>query len=307
MFLKKILKSLALKRKLQQRIEYLESVTEYLEFELSRLSSILRYIAAGVINDLPYAQQCKDSFNFQWDKLPTGRWNLENEKFRKEAPSLVCQYTSLPEEWFKGKKVIDVGCGAGRYSWALCKLGAEVLSVDQSQYGLEKTKKACKDFKNHRIMQVDLSKPLTLNETFDLVWCFGVLHHTGDTYGAFKKIIPLVSQGGYLFLMLYGEPRQGVINDYLAVNEYEYWRKKTYNMTLDERLQVVKQTMREHKFKANGDEYIEGYFDAISPKINDLYSWEEIEGWLIKENFKDIKRTVPEARNHHVVARKARL
>jgi 2-polyprenyl-3-methyl-5-hydroxy-6-metoxy-1,4-benzoquinol methylase len=290
-------------QKLSDRVKYLEALTEYLESELSRLSSMLRYVSAPIINDLPFAKQCKDSFDFQWDKLPKGRWNLENDKFRQEAPGLVCQYTGLPPAWFKGKKVIDVGSGAGRYSWALCKLGAHVTSIDQSAHGLEKTKKACSEFKGHRAMCVDLLKPLEINETFDLVWCFGVLHHTGDTYGAFKKIAPLVSPGGYLFLMLYGEPRSGMMGDYEAVTEYDYWRKATYNMTLNERLKVVKEAMGEGKFKACGEEYVEGYFDAISPAINDLYTFEEIERWLLMDGFIDIKRTV-DTRNNHIIARR---
>ncbi|MDD5680369.1 MAG: class I SAM-dependent methyltransferase [Candidatus Omnitrophica bacterium] len=251
----------------------------------------------------PKAEQTKESFDFQWETMPKGRWNLENEEFRREATGYVCQFTALPAEWFKGKKALDAGCGGGRYSWALCKLGADVLSIDQSAHGLKRTKEACKDFPGHRVMQADLLKPLNISETFDLVWCYGVLHHTGDTYGAFKRITPLVRKDGFIFLMIYGEPRKGVIGDYAAVNEYEYWRRKTRNMTLDERLGAVKKAMREGRFAVKGDEYIEGYFDAISPLINDLYRFEEIENWLLSEGFCDIRRTV-ETRNHHIVARK---
>jgi SAM-dependent methyltransferase len=288
---------------LRKRVEFLEVANTYLSYEVSRLSALLRYVSAPLIHELPFARQTRESFDFQWEKLPKGRWNLENEKFREEAPGYVCQFTGLPAQWFKRKKVIDVGCGAGRYSWALCRLGAEVLSIDQSEYGLQRTMEACKDFPGHRTMRANLMENLNIAETFDLVWCFGVLHHTGDTYGAFKKIVPLVKPGGYLFLMLYGEPRCGMIGDYMAVNEYEHWRRKTRNMTFDEKLRAVKKGMEKRELSASGDEYIEGYFDAISPTINDLYSWEEIENWLLLENFVDVKRTV-DNRNHHVIVRK---
>ena len=295
--------SKAEKANLCKRVEVLEMVNTYLSYEMSRLSALLRYVSAPIINELPYCRQTRESFDFQWEKLPKGRWNLENEKFREEAPRYVCQFTGLSPQWFKGKKVIDVGCGGGRYSWALCRLEAEVLSIDQSEYGLRRTKEACRDFPDHRTMRVNLLAEVDISATFDLVWCFGVLHHTGDTYGTFKKIVPLVKPGGYLFLMLYGEPRRGIDGDFMAVNEYEHWRRKTRNMTFDERLRAVNRGMENKEFSASGDEYIEGYFDAISPLINDLYSWEEIEGWLLRENFSEIKRTV-ENRNHHVIARK---
>jgi hypothetical protein len=103
--------------------------------------------------------------------------------------------------------------------------------------------------------------------------------------------------------MLYGEPRPEEIGDFRAVNEYEYWRRRTRHMTLDERLDEIIRGMAEGLFAASGEEYVEGYFDAISPAINDLYSWEEIEGWLLLEGFGDIRRTV-DNRNHHVISRR---
>jgi SAM-dependent methyltransferase len=263
----------------------------------------MRYVAVAVVRDLQLARQTHESFDFQWDRLPQGRYMLENEQFRKEATGYVSEYTAMPTEWFAGKKVADVGCGLGRYSWALCKLGASVLSIDQSQYGLQRTKEACKGFPSHRIHHADLLEPLTVGETFDLVWCYGVLHHTGDTYRAFKNIVPLVRPGGYLFLMIYGEPRWGIASDYAAVNEYEDWRRKTRNMDLQGKLEAIRKGMNEKKFSVIGEEHIHGYFDAIAPAINDLYPWEEVEGWLLETGFQNMKRTV-DTRNHHVIAQK---
>jgi hypothetical protein len=48
---------------------------------------------------------------------------------------------------------------------------------------------------------------------------------------------------------------------------------------------------------------VHGYFDAISPPINDLHSFEELESWLIEAGFRDITRTM-NARNHHVIGRR---
>lgn len=288
---------------LEDKIVHLQAQSEYLLLENSRLASQVRYFIGKEIYQLPTAGQTRSSFDFQWDKLPPGRFNLENNDFRKEAAGYVCEFTNFRPEWFQGKKVIDVGCGAGRYSWAMCSMGAEVLSIDQSPHGLERTAKVCRDFPSHRTKRVDLLEPLNIDETFDLVWSFGVLHHTGDTYGAFKAITHLVRPDGYIFLMLYGEPRKGLLHDFQAVNEYESWRIKTRNMEFNDKLDFVIEAMKNKEFTICGEEQIEGYFDAISPAINDLYSWHEIETWLLSEGFTDIQRTV-ESRNHHVMARK---
>ena len=288
---------------LEAEVARQRATIEHLELELSRHASLLRLIAAPHINDTPFAQQTRASFDYQWEQLPLGRWNLDHPEFRKEAAGYVRQFTALPAEWFDGKSVLDAGCGAGRYSWAMCTMGARVLSIDQSPHGLARAERACVDFPGHRVRRVNLLEPLGIDEQFDLVWSFGVLHHTGDTYGCYRRLVPLVRPGGYLFLMLYGEPRPEHVDDYRAVVEYERWRRLTRNLTFDERLAAVREAMQRREFMANGEEYVEGYFDAISPLIADLYSWQEIESWLLRDGFVDIRRTV-DTRNHHVIARR---
>ena len=274
-----------------------------MEDEVSRLSSLTRHLVALIHKEWPDVNQTKNSFDYQWQNLPHGRHNLENEQFRNEATENVCKFTALPLDWFKGKKVVDVGCGAGRYSWALCKLGAHVLSLDQSSMGIKVTKEACSEFSNHRVLKADLTVSLNIDEVFDLVWCAGVLHHTGDTYTAFKNIVPLVKPGGLMFIMLYGEPRRDTISDYEEINEYVYWRKMIRHLNYDEKLEAIVGAMKEGKLRGRGVEHIHGYFDALSPSINDLYSWEEICCWLKDEGFCDIERT-QDNRNHFVIAKK---
>jgi 2-polyprenyl-3-methyl-5-hydroxy-6-metoxy-1,4-benzoquinol methylase len=286
---------------LAARVEYLEKVVRYLDYQVADQASLLRHLAAPVIADLPQVRQTKESFDFQWAEIPTGRYMLENEQFRREAPGYVTEFTQLPAEWFNGKSVIDAGCGLGRYSWALCTLGARVLSLDQSEHGLARTRAACQEFPSHRAMKVDLLHELPLTEPVDLVWSFGVLHHTGDTYGAFKHVAKWVKPGGMIFLMLYGKPREGHGPDYAAVSEYDEWRRRTRNMDLRAKLHAVQDHMRTQGFLVRGEEHIHGYFDAISPPINDLYVFEEVEAWLIEAGFEKIKQTV-QTRNLHIVA-----
>jgi SAM-dependent methyltransferase len=287
----------------EERLAYLEEVVEYLTWENSRQASLLRHLVAPVMADLPLARKTKQSFDYQWAAIPTGAAMLDSPEFRGRATSLVSEYTGLPAEWFQGKRVIDVGCGNGRFSWALCQLGARVLSLDQSTHGLHQTAAACKAFPHHSVLQVDLLEPLPLNDAADLVWSFGVLHHTGDTYGAFRNIVPLVRTGGYLYLMIYGEPREFVLDDFAEVNEYEQWRRRTMNLELRDKLEAVRQGMIAGEFRMIGEDFVNGYFDAISPPINDLHTFEEIEGWLLDAGFSRVTRTLP-SRNIHVVAQR---
>lgn len=285
----------------EERIAYLEEVVEYLRWQTTNQAEMLRHLSSPVIQDLPAVKRTKDSFDFQWADIPTGHSMLDNPEFRARASGYVTQFTGLAAPWFKGKRVIDAGCGMGRYSWALCTLGATVTSLDQSDHGLQRTREACREFPAHQAIKIDLLGQLPAIPAADLVWSFGVLHHTGDTYRAFRNLVPLVKPGGYLYLMIYGQPRPHVIDDFAEINEYERWRHRTANLTLGGKLEAIRRGMNAGEFRVAGDEHVHGYFDAISPPINDLHTFEEIEGWLVDAGFHNIKRTV-ESRNIHVIA-----
>ncbi len=259
----------------------------------SRLRSLVRYLSAGVINDLPLQRQTHDSFDFQWRDTQDGDWTASRPELKEREPRLLCEYTKLTPDWFAGKRVLDAGCGSGRFSWALAHLGAHVTAVDQSASGVEHTRAACAEFGDRvRCLQHDLTKPLPLDADFDLVYSFGVLHHTGDTYGAFSNISRLVKPGGYIFLMLYGEP-DGDPGAFKYYAEVERHRRAVADKTLKDRYEYF----QEVKGREAG-----GWFDAVSPGINDTYPLHEIKVWLINHNFIEIERTI-EHPSHHVRAR----
>jgi SAM-dependent methyltransferase len=287
----------------EDRIGYLEEAVEYLHWQTTSQAALLRHLIGPEVNQLPAVRRTRASFDFQWADIPTGHSMLDNPEFRARAAGYVTQFTGLPAEWFKGKRVIDVGCGMGRYSWALSTLGAHVVSLDQSEHGLQRTREACKAYPEHRAIKIDLLGKLPDIEPADLVWSFGVLHHTGDTYRAFQNVVPLVKPGGYLYLMIYGEPRPHEREDFAELNEYERWRHRTANLDLTGKLAAIRRGMAAREFRVSGDEHVHGYFDAISPPINDLHSFEELEGWLLDSGFHNITRTV-DARNIHVIAQR---
>lgn len=275
-----------------------EPYIQYLYYEISELRSLVRKLTADRPNLLHQRAQTMGSFEDQWRELNQGRWMFSNPEFRAQLPEIVCKFTARDPSWFPGKRVLDAGCGSGRFSYALCKLGAEVIAVDQSASGLAKAKEAIESEglgDKVKFVQANLLEPLALQPDFDLVWCFGVLHHTGDTFRGFRNIAPLVKSGGFLFLMIYGEPRLGHIDDFEIRVEYARLRAMAHNKSFEEIIEIIKRE------KPGKD--LHGWFDAISPAINDCYQPWEIEGWLLKAGFTDIKRT-EEMANHHLVARR---
>lgn len=278
-----------------KEIEGLQAKTKYLEYQLQSLGSQFR---SQQITDIPSEDlektQTKASFDYQWKLLNEGKSLADDALFLAKAPATVCEYTNLPKDWFEGKKVLDLGCGAGRFSYALLSMGAIVTSADQSSAGLEQTKALCSQFGlKHKTQKIDLLN-WDEQESYDLVFCYGVVHHTGNTYKAIINASRKVATSGKLFLMIYGYPLD--VEGYRELNTYEELRRATAHMSFEERVY--------HLRKLYPAERVHGYFDAISPKINDLLSYEEICDLLRKLGFHSFTRTY-ESRNHHLIADKA--
>lgn len=268
---------------------------EYLNAEVSELRGIVRYLAADTIRDMPLTRKTRKSFDFQWENIPDGEATLSDAAFRSECVNLICRYTETDPGWFVGRRVLDAGCGGGRYTWGIATLGAEVVAVDQSENALASARRACADVVEARVTfrQADLLDDLPLEPGFDLVWCFGVLHHTGDTHRSFRNVARLVRPGGKLFLMIYGEPSLDEPYDFRERAEYARLRRLTRNRSYEEKIKIIQRE------KPGKD--LHGWFDAVSPAINDSYTFEEIEGWLIDAGFSDIHRTMA-VTNHYIVA-----
>lgn len=115
---------------------------------------------------------------------------------------------------FNNKKFIDVGCGSGLFSLAAYNLGAEIFSFDYDTNSVLCTNKFRNKFlKNDTKWVVEQGSILDTQYVeslgkHDFVYSWGVLHHTGSMYDAFKNVIKLVDHDGKLFIAIYND--QGI-------------------------------------------------------------------------------------------------
>ncbi|MDL2279095.1 class I SAM-dependent methyltransferase [Desulfovibrio sp. OttesenSCG-928-G11] len=271
----------------------MESIT-FLRNECSDLRQIIRFLQTDSPAWQQWMEQTRASFDTQWEALPEGDFLATDPKFIAQMSALIESYTGLPRAWFGGKCILDAGCGNGRWSYALSALGAKVTAVDQSEHGLKAARELCASFPDFQAQQANLLQALPFAaDSFDMLWSFGVLHHTGNTYGAFQHLAPLVKSGGVIFLMLYGEPLEA--GQFQEINAYTLHRRAVSGMDFKEKIAYC----REHF----PPEAVHGWFDAISPAINDLYRFDEIRDWLLMAGYTDIVRTF-ENRNLFMTARK---
>jgi len=102
-------------------------------------------------------------------------------------------------------KVLEVGCGTGQMSNFLGASQRTVFGTDMSLPSLQMAQRFRDENALARVgfYQMNLFRPAFKPESFDLVICNGVLHHTAEPSRAFQTISSLVKPGGYILIGLY--------------------------------------------------------------------------------------------------------
>jgi SAM-dependent methyltransferase len=118
-------------------------------------------------------------------------------------------------------RVLEVGCGTGQLSNYLGVAQRYVFGADMCVNSLKMAEGFRSKNSLHRVgfYQMNLFRPIFKKESFPLVICMGVLHHTGDPFGGFQSIARLVKKGGYIIVGLYNtysrittDLRRGIFN-----------------------------------------------------------------------------------------------
>ncbi|MBF0109839.1 MAG: class I SAM-dependent methyltransferase [Magnetococcales bacterium] len=115
----------------------------------------------------------------------------------------------LDTDTLEGCDFLDVGSGSGLSSLAARRMGARVHSFDYDPVSVASTRNMREKFAPGDANWT-ISEGSILDETFvaalpqaDVVYSWGVLHHTGQMYRAFDLVYPRVKPGGRLFIAIY--------------------------------------------------------------------------------------------------------
>jgi SAM-dependent methyltransferase len=235
-----------------------------------------------------------ESFGRQWNRYEVAHDDEDRATFQAK--------TGVRLDDLAGLRVLDAGCGGGRYCKVAGEAGAEVVGVDHTT-AVEKAARLCGHLPNVSFVQADLKRLPFAPESFDFVFSIGVMHHDADTRAVFDAVASMVRPDGRYAVWLYRRNQwwQERINSAL--------RRRTTRMEPDrlERLcrvgaalgalPVVNKTLNKLvNFSAHPDPQnrLCDTFDWYAPAYQHHHTVEEVLGWFRDAGFGDLRVLPPE-------------
>ncbi|ACF15163.1 Methyltransferase type 11 [Chloroherpeton thalassium ATCC 35110] len=124
----------------------------------------------------------------------------------------------VPFEQSKGKKVLEIGCGNGADGYMFAKNGAIYTGVDLTETAVQTTQKHFELLGANGTFQVENAEKLSFaDNSFDIVYSHGVLHHTQNPPDTFKEVHRVLKPGGTAIIMLY---HKNSFNHYIRILGY---------------------------------------------------------------------------------------
>jgi SAM-dependent methyltransferase len=148
---------------------------------------------------------------------------LDEERIKRAEDSLLDMFGM---DDFEGLSFLDIGSGSGLFSLAARRLGAKVVSFDFDPNSVVCTsglrEKFFPDDPNWEILEGSAVNPSFMNSLghFDLVYSWGVLHHTGSMWLGIENALRRVKKKAHLYLALYND--QGLKSRLWWVIKYFY-------------------------------------------------------------------------------------
>jgi 2-polyprenyl-3-methyl-5-hydroxy-6-metoxy-1,4-benzoquinol methylase len=263
-------------------------------------------IQGGIPRFLPVLsqdeQQVKRGFNVAYE-------HYRDSRYLHFTPALIDQWledVKLPKDFFKGKLVLDAGCGSGRWTYAMASLGATVVAVDLTDSGVAAAYAATSNMDNVVVLQASLFQLPFHQESFDFVVSWGVMHHTPNTKSAFDRVAPMAKRGGTFYVMVYEKhnPWKFVWTDMIRRVLHRFPEPRRYDLCrhliiknrflyclLGHHIICAPYPKRGDPLEVSTIQY--GLYDAYTPMYNFLHTRVEVASWFEEHKFSQLELTKP--------------
>ncbi len=231
-----------------------------------------------------------ESFGWEWTK----GWNVSDRgnptvDVEVETTTLL-EKTQTKAEYFRGKLVLDAGCGMGRYSYVLRLLGAEVVALDLSD-AVESAARNLRPLSGNMVVQASLFEPPLARDSFDFIFSVGVLHHTPDAKKGFMGLVPYLKHGGDIAIWVYRKESPERERVFRSVREITLQMPYDTLLQLCQTFALVAQgpsVPKESKNRVPISEFVHENFDWYSCALREHFSQEEVVQWFREAGLVDI-------------------
>jgi len=222
-------------------------------------------------------QEIKDYWNRQPCNVKHGTSEVGTREFFEEVTAK--RFKAEPHnldfpqfhQW-RGKRVLEIGCGIGTDAEQFAKNGAHYVGIDLSNESLELSKQRFRVFELegefHNIDMTDLEALEKLGK-FDLVYSYGVIHHFPNIEKIIDNVHHILNTNGEFKFMVYAKNswkyamiRKG-LDQFEAQSDCPYAEAFTsdeIHSLLDGRFEILR-LRQAHCFMYNVDKYKQGIFE----------------------------------------------
>jgi SAM-dependent methyltransferase len=156
-------------------------------------------------------QQRKTASAFGW------QWQHFSEMHAEYEAQFLDWLDPIDAKFFRGKRVLDAGCGTGRHAYYAASYGAsEVVAIDLSA-AVDTARRNLAGFDNVEVVQGDLLHPpfrtAASGGGFDFIYSIGVLHHLPDPQAGFRSLLRYLRPGGTIAIWVYGHENNGLVRN----------------------------------------------------------------------------------------------
>jgi SAM-dependent methyltransferase/uncharacterized protein YbaR (Trm112 family) len=241
----------------------------------------------------------RTSFSMEWEFFDyavdrTWGWTLGERK------RVFLNDVGLREDQLRGKLLLDAGCGNGTLTAALSTFGSEVVGLDLND-GLGKANRNRARYAAGRreevhFVQGNLFNPPLRHNSFDVIYCSGVIHHMPNARESFKRLVPLVRKCGRVYIWVYGD-RSLPVRIFMESGRQLKRFMRLESLLVTCRLMApfykvgveLVNALGVMKFRERSVREITlDLFDLFAPQYNHRQTEEEVQGWFKEERFTNI-------------------
>lgn len=194
--------------------------------------------------------------------------------------------------WYRGRRVLDAGCGHGRYLDLFRRLGAEVVGLDAGR-GPEAAGVPT-DRPGLSVVQGSVLALPFRDDTFDLVFCDGVIHHTSDPRRAYAELARVARPGGAVYVWVY--PREGRLREAIFGATRALTTRLPGPLMRGVAFFLAPLTLGVRSYsgtrfgRATWAECAQVVHDWLAPPLQSHHTWDELRGWALADGLAECER-----------------